>query len=235
MSIIDLSSIQNKNIKPMHKKPFPEKTKEKPIKNPINQTNEKPLRDDIPEKLDAEQRMKKIKVLELYKMEFPDKLKGYKSKFDNMTDKELCETHKQFQYQVSTTNNLTMATEASKKALLMYEYVCCNMFDINIQGISKLGESDEFRETIKAICLQYIDSPISHVDPVNKALFMVISNSLILHQVNSMNAVSQTEGNTQQPLINNQQPSSQQNNSSIADNMTMKLEMNRINNIYSDL
>jgi hypothetical protein len=78
-----------------------------------------------------------IGLLHLYIAEFPEKLKAYKGKnFYKMKDAELLALKEVFKKEVTTSNNLSMAVDASVKMLELYEFACCN-FGVNIKGIAK--------------------------------------------------------------------------------------------------
>jgi hypothetical protein len=99
-------------------------------------------------------RNKLIGLLHLYISEFPDKLKTYKGKnFHKMTDEKLLNMKEIFKKEVNTSNNLSMAVESSVKLLELYEYVCCDFMQVNIKGISKLGESQEYKDCVKAVLM----------------------------------------------------------------------------------
>lgn len=132
-------------------------------------------------------RNKTINILKLYVKEFPDKLKEYKNhKYDKMSDNELLELKEQFQYDVSSSSNVSFACEAAKKGLYMYEMIGCEV-GLNIRGISNLSQNPEFNDCIKAICLKWISEPITCIQPENKLALMLFTNSLMLHQINSEN------------------------------------------------
>jgi hypothetical protein len=92
-----------------------------------------------------------------------------------------------FKKEVTTSNNLSVAVEVSSKLFEMYEFMRCN-FGINVTGISKVGQSEEYKQTVKAVLLEYFDnSLVSQVEPEYKLAYLIISNSLICHQLNIMN------------------------------------------------
>jgi hypothetical protein len=132
--------------------------------------------------LTEHERDKLIGLLHLYIVEFPDKLKSYKIKnLHKMDDSSLLELKEVFKKEVTTSNNLSMAVETSVKLLEIYEFACCN-FGINIKGMSKISESEEYKQTLKAVLLKYFDnSLVSQVEPEYKLAYLIISNSLICH------------------------------------------------------
>jgi hypothetical protein len=134
------------------------------------------------------ERNKVIGLLHLYISEFPDKLKTYKGKnFHKITDEELLNMKEIFKKEVNISNNLSTAVESSVKLLELYEYVCCDFMQVNIKGISKLGESQKYKDCIKAVLMKYFDnSLISCVELEYKLAYLVISNTLLCHQINSM-------------------------------------------------
>jgi hypothetical protein len=104
-----------------------------------------------------------------------------------MTDEELLNMKEIFKKEVNTSNNLSMAVESSVKLLELYEYVCCDFMQVNIKGISKLGESQKYKDCVKAVLMKYFDnSLISCVEPEYKLAYLVISNTLLCHQLNSI-------------------------------------------------
>jgi hypothetical protein len=106
-----------------------------------------------------------------------------------MTDEELLKMKEIFKKEVNTSNNLSMAIESSVKLLELYEYVYCDFMQVNINAISKLKESQEYKDYIKAVLMKYFDnSLISCVEPEYKLAYLVISNTLLCHQLNSMKA-----------------------------------------------
>jgi flagellin-specific chaperone FliS len=144
------------------------------IENKKNQANKQPTNDcqqyfekesTVIKALSEPERNKLIGLLHLYISEFPDKLKLYKEKnFHKMTDKELLNMKEIFKKEVNTSNNLSMAVELSIKLLELYEYVCCDFMQVNIEGISKLEKSQEYKDYIKAVLIKYFDnSLISYV------------------------------------------------------------------------
>jgi hypothetical protein len=50
-----------------------------------------------------------------------------------------------------------MAVEVSIKMLEMYEFTHYN-FGVNIKGVSKIGQSEEYKQTVKAVLLKYFDN-----------------------------------------------------------------------------
>jgi hypothetical protein len=92
-----------------------------------------------------------------------------------------------FKKEVNTGNNLSMAVESFIKLLELHESVCCDFMQVNIKGILKLGQSHEYKDCIKAIIMKYFDnSLISCVEPEYKLAYLIISNTLICHQLNTM-------------------------------------------------
>jgi hypothetical protein len=133
---------------------------------------------------------KLIGLLHLYIAEFPDKLKSYKTKnFYKMDAEKLLEMKEIFKKEINTSTNITMAAEASVKMIELYEFVCCN-FGMNIKGVSKIRQTDEYKQTVKSILLKYFDnSLVNCVEPEYKLTYLIISNSLICHQINAMSDI----------------------------------------------
>jgi hypothetical protein len=182
--------------------------------------------------LTDQDRNKLIELLHLYIAEFPDKLKAYKGKnFHKLDDEKLLQMKEIFKKEVVTSNNLTMAVEASIKMLELYEFTCCN-FKVNIKGISKLGESEEYRQTVKSVLLKYFDnSLISCVEPEYKLAYLIVSNSLIYHQLNTMIETKEKIQNIERPLLDQKQ-------SELINEDQKKIkemELRNINNKYNDL
>jgi len=83
---------------------------------------------------------------------------------------------------------LGMITEQSKTALELYEYFMVNYAEINIRGVSKLGDSQEYKDCVKAVLLKYMsDSLVSVVEPEYHLAYLVISSSIMAHANNSLN------------------------------------------------
>lgn len=189
--------------------------------------------------LTESEKTKLIGLLHLYIAEFPDKLNKYKGKnFYKMSDKDLLDIKDMFKKEVTTSNNLTMAVEASIKMLELYEFTCCN-FGVNIKGVSKIGESEEYKQTVKAVILKYFDnSLISNVEPEYKLAYLIISNSLICHQLNSMNETTAQINNIEKPLITNNKVENTKVNNISEDEDAKKLkelQLRNLNDKYNDL
>jgi hypothetical protein len=139
--------------------------------------------------LTPHQRDKRIAILSLYCAEFPEKLSKYKSKqFSKMSNAELIEYQTMMQKEITTSSSLGIITEQSKKALKLYEYFMVNYAEINIYGVSKLGDSQEYKDCIKAVLLKYMsDSLVSVVEPEYCLAYLVISSSIMAHANNSLN------------------------------------------------
>jgi hypothetical protein len=109
---------------------------------------------------------------------------------------------------------LSIAFESSVKILELYKFTCCS-FGVNIKEISKIGSSNKYKDTVKAIVLKYFDNNlINQVEPEYKLMYLIISNILICHQINNMNTVTEKisyikkpslENKTTQPIINKNQ------------------------------
>jgi hypothetical protein len=262
MSKIDLRSIQNKNNieKPVIEKPKAiekpityEKTMPKPIFNdkttvqdlmksikqiPIKKTSmTKPIKETIPEvELPKDfDREKQIKVLELYRMEFPKKLSNFTNKkFEKCSDQELISLRKTFDDRVTSNSNIQVGVTMAEKALMLYEYVCVNYANLDITGISELSKQEEWVDNVKALCLKYMSTPITNVSPENKLAFLLISNSIMLHQINTTNKeVGNIEATPQQATSQQAPTESKQ----VVDPVVMKLQLNNINTNqkYQDL
>jgi hypothetical protein len=202
MSKIDLSSINKKYAKPIPEKPtikesprhssktakLPPKTKRTKKKSQLNLKKElpqHPVQNDMQVTLSDIDRSKKIKLLELYVIQFPYELDKYKNKdFSKCTDQELIELKKQFDKQVSTKNNLHWGVSASQQALHIYEMLC-KMSGLEVEGISKLGYDENWIKNVKAICLKYLDGGITTIEPEHQLLLMLLQNTLTLHYLNS--------------------------------------------------
>ncbi len=172
---------------------------QKPVLNhDLNQDIKKQFKNDDEQisqvlTLTENERNKLIAIINLYICEFPDKLSKYKSKnFSKMKDEELIEFKKQIQREVTTNNSLSMLVEGSGKALELYEYIMTDYMDINITGVSKLKESQEYKDCVKGILLKYMDgSLISQVEPEYKLAYLIFSTSLVCHQMNSMKEIKE--------------------------------------------
>lgn len=251
---IDLSSIKNKkrntenslpdnlqkktHIEKKEKLGIPQKVKNSLLnKNSIQKevvknlvTISQPSLTEIgPEKpLTPHQRDKHIAILNLYCAEFPEKLSKYKNKqFNKMSDAELREYRTTMQKEVTTSSSLGMITEQSKKALELYEYFMVNYADINIRGVSKLGDSQEYKDCVKAVLLKYMsDSLVSVVEPEYRLAYLVISTSIMAHANNNLNE-SQQKLNIVETKVQVPDPPSSQ--------VVKNLEVQQINYKYSDL
>lgn len=198
MAKIDLSSINKKHVQPKNKIEKPPPQPKPPVKETAittipkvlkNKPVKKPIKEAVAEKpttLSPLDRTKKIKLLELYVIEFPQQLEKYKSKdFNKCTDQQLIEYQDIFGKSVSSSNNLGMCVTASQQALFLYEQVG-QLAGLNIAGISTLGQSEEWQKNVKALCLKYLDSGIiTAAEPENRLAFMLFQNSLALHMMNS--------------------------------------------------
>jgi hypothetical protein len=113
---------------------------------------------------------------------------------------------------------------------------------VNIKEISKLGEFQEYKDYVKAILMKYFDnSLISCVEPEYKLAYLIINNTLICHQLNSIelntNKVKVITTKSDNLLLPN-------NNNNIIDNVseidesTVKIKemmLKDVNMKYSDL
>jgi len=241
MTKLDLSSINKKYVK-IDTKPNIDKNKkdvkiytkkdDKHIENLIKEIKKDKkdkiekdvlsnikLEDKKPELSDLD-RSKKIKLLELYLIEFPDKLDKYKNEnFYKKTDEELIELKKIFEKSVSSTNNLNFGVSISQQALAIYEYIG-KLGGLEIDGISKLGQSEEWVKNIKALSLKYMDGGITFIEPEHKLIFMLFQNTLMLHYINT----------TEKPLQQDNKVSLSQVSS-----IEKKLRVNDISSSYNDL
>lgn len=146
-----------------------------------------------------------------------------------MTDEKLQETLQLMKRDASTSNSLNMAVAASGKALELYEFMMCNYANINIKGVSKLQESTEYQELVKSTLLKYMGtSLVSTVEPEQRLMYLIISNSIMCHQVNSLNdnieKVQSIEKQESQPVAISEE-----------DQMMKNLMVRNLNNEYSDL
>lgn len=181
---------------------------------------------------------KTIALLNLYIAEFPEKLSKYKNKnFNNMKDKELIELKDVFHREVTSSNQLGVAVEASKKALQLYEFTCCNLLDVNIKGASKVGDSDEWAQAVKACALRHMDSMTLQTEPEYKLMFLILTSSLMAHQNNTLHQTKETINSIETKTNIVQQPVHQSVNPIISeqDDIIKKLKLKDINNKFSDL
>jgi hypothetical protein len=136
--------------------------------------------------LKGNERSKMEALLQLMKCEFPEKLNHHNKDFSKMSDEELLDTNKKFQQEIISTNTLGVLCESSKQLLVLYEYLMSDLAGVNIRGVSKLGDSKEYKDCVKAVLLKYMSSSlISIVEPEYKLAYMVLSTSLACHQINS--------------------------------------------------
>jgi hypothetical protein len=126
-----------------------------------------------------------------------------------------------------------MAVESSVKLLKLYEYVCCDFMQVNIMGISKLRESQEYKDCVKAVLMKYFDnSLISCVEPEYKLAYFVISNTLLCHQLNSI----ETNNNKVKVIITKSNDiKTQINESACTNNKIKEMMLKDVNMKYSDL
>jgi hypothetical protein len=163
---------------------------EKPVKQKIN----KLTIENIPKLTDLE-RAKRIKLLELYQIEFPEELQKYQTiKFAKCSDEELIRYKEIFEKNVSFTNNLDWGVSISQQALQLYEALG-KMGGLEINGISKLGGTPEWKKSIKAVLMKYMDAGVTFYEPENQLIFLLIKESLTLHMLNSMNKPIQPKRN----------------------------------------
>jgi hypothetical protein len=183
------------------------------------------------QELNEHEKTKLIGLLHFYIAEFPEKLQSYKAKnFHKMDADKLLEMKEIFKKEISISSNLTMAVEASVKMLELYEFACCN-FGVNIKGVSKIGETEEYKQTVKSVLLKYFDnSLISCVEPEYKLAYLIISNSLICHQINSMSKTNNKINTIERPTIEQPKTNIDENEQRIKE-----MELRNINNKYSDL
>lgn len=173
-------------------------------------------------KLSENDRAKKIKLLELYVIEFPEELSKYKNhNFKKCTDQQLVELKDDFDKCVCSKNNLHWGVNISQKALEIYEMVG-KMSGLEVDGISKLGSDPEWIKNIKAVCLKYLDGGITIVEPEHQLLFMLIQNTMTLHYLNSSKIAP-----VKIPSV--------ENNVNESSPIAIKLELNQVNNEYSDI
>ena len=189
---------------------------------------------DTQTSLTENERNKIIALCQLYLAEFPEKLTEYKNKVKNlhkMSDEDLVELKQIMQKQVTTSNSLGMAVETSVKALELYEYIMCDYANINIKGVSKLGQFQEYRDCIKAVLLKYMDrSLISQVEPEYKLTYLILSNSVMCHQLNSMN-----ETNNKIQTIEHKIESNNNSEPNTDNDIIKKLKLNNLNTTFRDL
>jgi hypothetical protein len=226
-------------------------------KQPTNEFHkhfEREQKEVIGKVLSESERNKLIGLLHLYISEFPDKLKTYKGKiFHKLIDDKLLNMKEIFKKKINTSNNLSMAIESFVKLLELYEYVCCDFMQVNIKGISKLGESQEYKNYVKAVLMKYFDnSLIFCVEPEYKLAYLVISNTLLCHQLNSMETTNNkimvitTKNNkikTIQPLLCRQKAKGENfinripqiDESACANNKIKEMMLKDVNMKYSDL
>jgi hypothetical protein len=133
------------------------------------------------------EKAKKIKLLELYQIEFPDELQKYTSiKFEKCSDEELVKYNEIFQQNVSSTNYLDWGVSISQQALQLYEALS-KIGGLEINGISKLGRTPEWKKSVKAILMKHMDAGVTFHEPENQLIFLIIKEILTLHMLNSMN------------------------------------------------
>jgi hypothetical protein len=188
VTYIDLSFIDKPKKTPEIKPEYIEKI-EPPIQPPIQPTFKFPkLPKQKKEKttMKGNDRSKMEALLQLMKCEFPDKLKHHNKDFSKMSDQELLDTNKKFQQEIISTNTLGVLTESSKQLLVLYEYLMSDLAGVNIKGFSKLGDSPEYKDCVKAVLLKYMSSSLVQiVEPEYKLIYLVLSTSLVCHQLNS--------------------------------------------------
>lgn len=184
-------------------------------------------KNDVEKTLTENERYKLIALCQLYISEFPDQLDKYKTKkLNKLCDQDLINFKIQIQKEATTSNTLNMLSQHSHKILEFYEYAMCDIMNVNIRGVSKMTQGEEFNQTFKAFLLKYMgDNLINSVEPENKLMFMIISNSAIAHQINAMNERTLKMNATEQKIaVNNEQQQPLNEN---------KIE--QINNEFSDL
>lgn len=243
MTQIDLSSINKKYNKiPSNDVPLKSKVPKPKIKEPqvIKEVQppapKKAVKTKIPKpdlpknetqiELSDIERVKKIKVLELYVTEFPDKLEKFKNtNFNKCSNAELIEYKEQFDKSIGTTNNLEWSVSISKQALHLYEMVG-RMGGLEINGISKLGDDPNWSKNIKALCLKYLDGGVTLIEPEHQLLFMLFQNTLMLHYLNT-SEVAQLP-----PVQQANQVSEEEKKSN---DIVTKLEIQNLNREFEDI
>lgn len=249
---IDLSSINKKNnIKSTNDNPQKSLIKNiEPEKPKIPEIPTNILHDKIPTKkpksikpketsivLSELERSKKIKLLELYVAEFPDKLEKYKNhKFNKCTDQQLINFKSEFDKAACSSNNLHWGVSISQQALQVYEMIG-KMGGLEINGIAKMGYSEEWIKNIKAVCLKYLDGGITFIEPEHQLLFMIFQQTLLLHYLNTTNVNKELPENV---ASNNEISKSNNNAGEFSDGevvspIRIKLELQQLTKEYGDL
>lgn len=212
MSKIDLSSIKNthrtvaknkdfdKKIEPIEKQ---KNNKKIPRARPIEKPDKTSKNDNKNIKLTELERQKKIKLLELYILDFPEELSKYKKiNFHKCADWQLVEYKEKFDQCLAASNNLEVIVGASREGLKLYEMIG-KTAGLKIDGIHTIGNQKEWEKNVKATALKYMDgSVIQFSEPENKLAFMIVQNTLMLHYLNSQNIPSNEQNNQTQSIDN---------------------------------
>jgi hypothetical protein len=173
--------------------------------------------------------MKKVKLLELYIIEFPEELQKYKNiNFNKCSDQQLIEYKTLFDKSANSTNNLDWGVNISQQALKIYETIG-KIGGLEIEGISKLGTDPNWIRNIKALSLKYMDGGITFIEPEHQLLFMVFQNTMMLHYLNTTEKGKPIQQNASCPFNNDASPGNNTFNNIDAN------ELSKINQVYSDI
>jgi hypothetical protein len=146
-----------------------------------------------------------------------------------MSDQDLVDHKNIFQKEVSTSSGLTWAVDMSKNLLQMYEFAMVNMLDINISGVSKLGDNPEYNQCVRSFLMKYMNtSLVSQIEPEYKLMYMLLSTSLICHQINTSEVTQQKTQHIEQQIND---PKLHEPENDIVKVITMR----NLNQEYSDL
>ncbi len=153
-----------------------------------------------------------ILILQMYINEFGDnKLKAFKKvNLEKMKLDALQKLKEEFDFIVSSKCNIKSAEYCFLQGVNILETVCVNFTPIQCQGLTETTNDPEFRDDIKHLCLKYMT--LFKTEPEHRLVYKVLSNMLVLHQVNS---IKNNHNEIINPIINE--------------------EINKINNKYDTL
>ena len=130
-------------------------------------------------------RSKIIAKLNLYIDTFPEKVGKRHGNFDKMSDEELVAAEVNFKSLVNSGNHLNAVVTMSQQALSLYEFVLVNMMDVPVAGVSKVGQTPEWKEAMQALALKHMDSLTFQTEPEMKLLYLLFMHSAVAYSAGS--------------------------------------------------
>jgi len=190
--IIDLSSIKvdTKPKTTVTNTPFSDKIN--PFINPqLNiDSNTKalsvvPSNNEINEE-DSIERRRLILMLEFYVIEFPDKLSSFKkTDFSKLDDKKLKELKSEFDFIIGAKCNVKSTQYMVLQGVYLIETLSKSFIGLKVDGLTNSVNDKEFMDDVKHLALKYMS--LVKTEPEHRIAYKILSNMLLLHQVNSAN------------------------------------------------